>query len=311
MTAEGFQLPMPDGRALHVHRWLPPGPCRAVLLVAHGMAEHGARYGRFAAALNQVGWAVYALDWPGHGLSVRSPAELGHFADRGGWTYALDGLQRVRQAVEREQPGRPLLLLGHSMGSFLSQHYIIEHGAGLKGVVLSASSGSMGPMRVPGALLLRLEAMLLGKSHRSTLAAALSFGAFNKKFAPNRTPADWLSRDPAEVDKYVADPLCGFLCSATLWADLLSAGGSLLDLQRLARIPKELPVLLISGDHDAVSMGTKGLEQLVQAYKRAGLKDVELRLYEGARHEILNEVESCRNQVTADVMEWLRRRAAP
>lgn len=310
MTPEGFQLQMPDGRHMHVYRWLPAAEPRAVLLVAHGMAEHGARYARLAAALNAAGWAVYALDWPGHGLSVSSAAELGHFADRDGWAYALDGLQRVRERVQQEQPGKPLLLFGHSMGSFLSQHYIVEHGAGLKGVILCASSGSMGPLRAVGVLLLRLEAALLGRGHRSALAEALSFKAFNKKFAPNRSAADWLSRDSAEVDKYIADPLCGFRGSATLWADMLSAGASLLDAQRLARIPKELPVLLISGDHDAVSMGTQGLEQLVRAYRSAGLKDVELRLYEGARHEILNEVESCRGQVMADVMGWLQRHAA-
>lgn len=308
MNADGFQLPMPDGRSIHVHRWLPPGPPRATLLVAHGMAEHGARYARLAAALNGAGWAVYALDWPGHGRSVSSPAELGHFADHDGWAYALDALHRVRQQVQQEQPG-PLFLFGHSMGSFLSQHYIVEHGAGLQGAILCATSGSMGPMRAAGALILRLQAALLGRRYPSSLAAALSFKAFNKKFAPNRTEADWLSRDPAEVDRYVADPYCGFLCSATLWADMLGAGADLLNAQRLTRIPKDLPVLLVSGDQDAVSMGTQGLEQLVRAYRSAGLKDVELKKYEGARHEILNEIESCREQVTADVLGWLQRHA--
>jgi len=307
MSDDGFQLQMSDGRAIHVYRWLPQGPARAALLVVHGMAEHGARYARLAQGLNGAGCAVYALDLPGHGRSVRSPEELGHFADREGWTYALDALQLVRRQAAQEQAGLPLFLLGHSMGSFLGQHYIVEHGEDLAGVILSASSGSMGPMRAPGALLLKLEAALLGARHPSALAEALSFKAFNKKFAPVRTPFDWLSRDPAEVDQYVADPLCGFRCSASLWASLLAAGASLLDPQRLARIPKSLPVLLIAGSDDPVSFGAKGPELLSRAYRAAGLKEVTVKIYEGGRHELLNEIAPCREQVTADLLEWLNR----
>jgi alpha-beta hydrolase superfamily lysophospholipase len=314
MSDDGFQLQMPDGRAIFVHRWLPAGVPRAVLLVAHGMAEHGARYARLALALNAAGWAVYAPDWPGHGRSVRNPGELGHFADRDGWQYVLDALQRVRAQVTREQAGRPLFLLGHSMGSFLSQHHIVEHGAGLAGVILSASSGSMGSMRAPGALLLKLEAALLGARHPSALAESLSFKAFNKKFekpgAPARTPSDWLSRDCAEVDRYVADPLCGFRCSASLWASLLDAGASLRDPRRLQRIPQSLPVLLIAGSEDAVSAGAQGPELLSRAYRATGLRDVTVKIYEGGRHELLNEIPPCRDQVTADLLDWLSRHSA-
>lgn len=305
MSDDGFQLQQADGRSIHVHRWLPQGAARATLLVAHGMAEHGARYARLAQALNGAGWAVYALDWPGHGRSVRSADELGHFADHDGWNYALDTLHRVRQQVEQEQAGKPLFLLGHSMGSFLSQCYMVEHGEGLEGVVLSATTGDMGPTRAAGAVLLKLEGVLLGVRHRSALAEALSFKAFNKKFAPARTPADWLSRDPAEVDQYVADPLCGFRCSAALWASLLSAGASLRDPHRLSRISKILPVLLIAGSRDAVSGGARGPELLAQAYRAAGLNDVTVKIYEGGRHELLNEIPRCRDQVTADLLAWL------
>jgi alpha-beta hydrolase superfamily lysophospholipase len=308
MTADGFQLSQPDGSPLHVHRWLPAAAPRGVLLAAHGMAEHGGRYARLAAALTVAGWAMYALDWPGHGRSVRGAEELGHFTDRDGWDYALDTLQRVRTHIDREQPGKPLVLLGHSMGSFLSQHYVVLHGEGLAGLILSATSGSMGALRGPGVLLMKLEAALLGARHRSALAEAMSFKAFNKKFAPARTPCDWLSRDQAEVDAYVADPLCGFRCSAGLWASLLGAGASLRDPARLARIPKSLPVLLIAGTEDAVSGGAHGPELLLQAYRAAGLKDVAARIYEGGRHELLNEIPVCRNEVMADLVGWLKKR---
>ena len=310
MSEDGFQLQMPDGRAIHVYRWLPQGPARATLLVAHGMAEHGLRYARLAHVLTAAGWAVYAPDWPGHGRSVHSADELGHFADRDGWQLVLDVLHRLRLQAAREQPGKPLFLLGHSMGSFISQHYMVEHGAGLAGVVLSATTGDMGATRAAGALLLKLEGLLLGVRHRSALAEALSFKAFNKKFAPARTSADWLSRDPAEVDRYVADPLCGFRCSAGLWASLLTAGAVLRDAQRLARIAKDLPVLLIAGSEDAVSGGKRGPELLAQAYRSAGLKDVTVKIYDGGRHELLNEIEPCREQVTQDLLGWLEQHAA-
>lgn len=309
MSDDGFQLQQADGRAIHVHRWLPQGPARATLLVAHGMAEHGARYARLARALNQAGWAVYALDWAGHGRSVRSADELGHFADHDGWNYVLGVLHRVRQQVEQDQAGKPLFLLGHSMGSFLSQYYVVEQGEGLAGVILSATTGDMGATRAAGAVLLKLEGMLLGLRHRSALAEALSFKAFNKKFAPARTPADWLSRDHAEVDAYVADSLCGFRCSAALWASLLTAGASLRDPQRLSRIPKTLPVLLIAGSDDAVSGGGRGPELLAQAYRAAGLNDVTVKIYQGGRHELFNEIPQCRDQVTAELQDWLGARS--
>jgi len=307
MSADGFQLPRPDGRFVYVHRWLPPGPCRATLLVAHGMAEHGARYARLAQALNGAGWAVYALDWPGHGRSVRNLDELGHFADREGWRYALDALHDVRQKVAQEQAGKPLFLLGHSMGSFLSQYHLVEEGAGLAGVILSGSSGTLGPLRAVGLTLLRLEAALLGARHRSALAEALTFKAFNAKFKPNQTSADWLSRDVAEARKYAEDPECGFRCSASLWAGLLGAGGGFCDVQRLSRIPKELPLLLINGGEDQASFGAKGPGLLLEAYRAAGLKDVSMKVYDGARHELLNEIPECRERVTADLLAWLQR----
>lgn len=313
MHDDGYQLDMRDGAFVYVHRWLPPQPARAALLVIHGMAEHGARYARLAAAANAAGWALYALDLPGHGRSVRQAGELGHFADRDGWAYALATIERAREQVQREQGERPLVMLGHSMGSFLLQHYLTEPttraAAGLAGAVLSASSGSMGPLRPLGLQLMRLQARLYGPRHRSALAEALSFKAFNRKFRPTRTSADWLSRDAAEVDRYVADPLCGFRCSARLWADLLAAGGALLDRERLARIPKALPVLLIAGGDDAVSQGARGPEMLAQAYRRAGLSDVEVRIYPGGRHELLNEIPECRNQVTAELLSWMERKA--
>ncbi|MDB5986680.1 MAG: alpha/beta hydrolase [Nevskia sp.] len=310
MSATGFQLPLANAAALYVHCWLPAAAPTAALLIVHGMAEHGARYARLAAALNAQGIAVYAPDLPGHGLSVQQPQDRGFFKEHDGWGYALDAIHQVRLHVAAAHAGLPLLLLGHSMGSFLSQHYLVEHGAGLAGAVLSATTGSLGPTRALGATLLRAEGWLFGKRHPSALAEALSFKTFNKRFdrkdAPARTAFDWLSRDPDEVDRYIADPQCGFRCSAQLWVDLLDAGAQLLDPARLARIPRTLPILLIAGSDDPVSGGASGPNLLAAAYRKTAISDVGVKIYPQGRHELLNDI--CREQVTADLSHWFAAR---
>jgi len=297
-----FKIIVPDGPRIHGYRWLPPGEPMAVVQIIHGMSEHAARYARFAEAMTDTGIAVYAADLPGHGKTARE-GELGHFADRRGWRVALGAVAAVHAEIEDEQPGKPVFMLGHSMGSFLLQHYLVEHGAKLSGAILSATTGDMGLLRVVGLALLRIEALILGTRHRSKLGEQLSFRDFNKKFKPARTGFDWLSRDPAEVDKYVADPFCGFRCSSGLWVELLSAGARLSDVARLRHIPPKLPVLMIAGEADPVSRGAAGPKVLERAYRAAGLEDVIVNVYEGARHELLNE--TCRDQVTADIRDWL------
>ena len=298
-------LPLPDGSRAWLYRWLPQAAPRGVVQIVHGMAEHALRYARVAAALNAEGYAVYAQDLPGHGQTAASLADLGHAADsaEGSWRRMVKAVHGVRAHIEQQHPGVPLTLFGHSMGSFIAQDHLVEHGAGLASVVLSGSSGSLGPLRAVGLALNRAQMRLFGPSHRSALTEALTFKAFNGQFKPARTASDWLSRDEAEVDAYVRDAYCGFRCSASLWAGLLSAGGALLDPTRLARIPKSLPVLLIAGSTDPVCEGGRGSHLLAEHYRKAGMTDVTTMIYEDARHELLNE--TCREAVTADVLGWI------
>ena len=306
MTADGFQLTRAALPPLFIHRWLPDTPPRAVLLIVHGMAEHGARYARFAAAANAQGFAVFAPDLPGHGLSAKTE-DRGFVADDdSGWAQMVDAIDATRVYAARSHPGLPIVAFGHSMGSFLMQDYLVEHGAKLAAAVLSATSHTLGPLRALGRLLMQAEGALLGRRHPSALAEALTFKAFNKPFAPARTGFDWLSRDPAEVDAYVADPLCGFRCSAQMWADLFAAGAGFGDAARLARIPKSLPILLICGTADPVSQGRTGPDGLVQRYRAAGIADASVIAYADGRHELLNDV--CREQTTADVLGWMVQR---
>lgn len=305
MKSQQFQHPLLDGSTTFVRRWLPDGEVRAVLQIVHGMAEHGGRYERLAQNLTAAGFAVYAQDLPGHGRSVRNADELGHVADRDGWLLTLSAINRVRELIQHQLHDPAIFMLGHSMGSFLLQDYLVDHGHNLAGAVLSATTGDLGPTRVIGLGLLQLEAFWYGRQHRSALAELMSFKDFNRRFKPNRTPSDWLSRDEAEVDLYVADPLCGFRCSCGLWMDLLTAGANLSDPARLRRIAPGLPTLLIAGSADPVCRGEAGPRQLARSYREAGLRDVDVRIYEGARHELLNE--TCRDQVTSDLLEWLLR----
>jgi alpha-beta hydrolase superfamily lysophospholipase len=173
----------------------------------------------------------------------------------------------------------------------------------LAGAVLSASNGKPPPLAALGRVIGRIERLRLGRRGRSALLHELGFGAFNKPFAPARTPFDWLSRDPAEVDKYIADPLCGFQASVQLWIDLVDALGDIARPSRQANIPKHLPVYVIAGSRDPVSANTKGLEQLLNAYRVAGLDRVAHRFYADARHELFNETN--REEVTADIIAWL------
>jgi alpha-beta hydrolase superfamily lysophospholipase len=310
MRADTFWFDADDGARLFVHRFLPDegrAP-KAIVHVAHGMAEHGARYARVAEALTGAGFAVYADDHRGHGQTAKAPEDLGFFADQGGFSRVEADLVQLIAHEKKEHPGVPLALFGHSMGSFLAQAIALDHGSDLAGLVLSGSSGKPTLLANAGRLLARAERLRLGARGKSKVLHEMSFGAFNKPFAPARTPFDWLSRDPAEVDKYAADPLCGFVVTTSLWVDVLDAIADNADPDRQARLPKDLPVYVFAGSEDPVTERTKSLDQLLGAYRAAGLKSVTHRYYQGARHETLNETN--RDEVTRDLVAWLDQHVA-
>lgn len=294
-----------DGANLFVYRWLPPGPCRGAVQIAHGLAEHAGRYARLAEALNAAGYAVYANDHRGHGKTCQNKGQLGALAQRNGWRLAMDDLWAVNRRIAAEQPGKPIFLLGHSMGATMAQQFIGEHGESLAGVVLSAPNGAPTPLAAIGRFILRLERLRLGPMGRSRLANSLTFAAFNKRFAPTRTEFDWLSRDEAEVDKYVADPLCGFPATVQLWIDLLDAWAAASRPAFLSCIPKKLPIYVIAGSREPVSNNTRQIQPMLAAYRAAGIQNVQHRFYPEARHELFNETN--RDEVTRDLIEWMGR----
>ncbi|HET7893028.1 MAG TPA: alpha/beta hydrolase [Candidatus Sulfotelmatobacter sp.] len=295
-----------DGVDIYVHRWraavAPKAPSpKAIVQIIHGLAEHAGRYAPLAASLNAEGYTVYASDLRGHGRTAQKAADLGFFAATDGWRKCLNDLWQVNRLAARENPGLPIILLGHSMGSTFARQFMAEHGDSLSAVILSGSSGQPNALAQSGRLTARLERMRLGQRGHSKLIQSLTFDAFNKRFQPSRTPFDWLSRDPAEVDKYVADPLCGFPSSTQLWVDMLDAWSAL--SRSCDAVPKSLPIYVISGTHDPVSAGTRALTPMLAQFRSAGL-NVEHKFYPEARHELLNETN--RDEVTEDLIRWLR-----
>ncbi len=300
MFSETVTIPRPDGHAVFTRVWRGETTPRAAVQIVHGLAEHSARYARLADALTAAGYAVYAHDHRGHGPTC-PPADLGFFAPSDGWRRLLDDIQAVADRIAADLPGLPRVFLGHSMGSFLGQTYIAERGRELAAAALSGTSGPPPAILPIGKRIVAFERWRLGPRGKSPLVQALLFGEQNKPFRPARTPYDWLSRDTAEVDKYVADPLCGFPLTNQLADDLVEALGDLASPKLAARIPKTLPIYVFSGARDPV--GAK-LQGLLDVYKAAGL-DVTAKIYPDARHETLNETN--RDEVTRDLITWLAR----
>jgi len=302
VKSEPFQLRRDDGVELFVHRFEPDArPLRAVVQLVHGMGEHGARYERLARALADDGIALFAADQRGHGRTAASPAELGHFADRDGWNKVVEDQRALGVRIGELHGGVPRALVGHSMGSFIALECLTRFGDAYRAAVLSGSSGSAGPRAWLFRGLASVERLRLGPRGHSAVLQRAVFGQFNVPFEPAATPFDWLSRDAAEVAKYVADPLCGFVLTAGSLADLAVGLLELYRSEHLARIPRGLPVLLIAGARDPVG-GEVGNARLFRELD--GRAALDLRLYPDARHELLNETN--RDEVMAELRSWLR-----
>ncbi len=301
MKSADFAFQTVDGATLHVRGWVVDQP-KAVVQILHGMAEHGARYERLAQALASARYSTYAHDHRGHGKSIPEGSPPGHKADSDGWNRIVEDAHGVNREIAQRHKGVPILILGHSMGSFVLQQLLFEHPNDMIGAALSGSNGKPPPIAKLGKLVARVERARVGKRAPSPVMQKLTFGEYNKAFAPARTEFDWLSRDTEEVDRYVADPLCGFAVSTQVWIDMLAALDRISNPKNVAKVPKEMPLYLFAGDRDPVGDFGKGMKNLYDAYKRAAIFDVRLELYPEARHETLNETN--RQDVMNDFIAW-------
>ncbi|WP_181779556.1 alpha/beta fold hydrolase [Pseudonocardia pini] len=274
-----------DGTEITAYRWEPARAPRALVQLTHGMGEHLLRYDRLAAALTARGYVVQGQDHRGHGATAGSPEKQGVLGEDG-WAGLVDDIGVLVAKGKADHPGIPVILLGHSMGSFAAQQWVLDHSAEIDGLVLSGTG-----------LVDLLEPSL-------DLDAEIDLSGFNAPFE-NRTGFEWLSRDEAEVDKYVADPACGFGLDQPGGKALFVAGRVLADPARVAAIRDDLPVLITVGDADPVNAGLALVNPLVDRLAAAGVKDVTLRVWPGARHEVFNETN--REEITDDVVAWVDR----
>jgi len=285
-----------DGIAVFVRRWLPAGTPKATVLIDHGLAEHSGRYDRFARVLNAAGYAVYAPDNRGHGQTAL-PGKLGD-GGHDPWNGTVRDLAQLTGIIRTEQGGRPLFLFGHSLGSAYAQRYIELHGRELTGVVLS---GTFGVVPDLATVISGVDKAAAGDGALQKTVAPSLFASYNKPFE-NRTGFEWLSRDPAEVDKYVHDPFSGFAVTNEYVDAFLRGFAVEWDPANEALIPVTLPVLMVSGDTDPVGGATLSVKALADRYDAHGLRDLHMTFYPGARHELLNETN--RDVVMRDLVTW-------
>ena len=288
-----------DGTEIHYRYWAAAASPWAVVQIVHGAAEHSGRYDRFAKALVSAGYAVYATDHRGHGRTRVRSGQLGD-AGADAWNGFVEDELHLSRIIHEAHPDSKLVLFAHSLGALIAQDYITRRPELIHALVLSGTSyGPAPPKEALAALDGGAKAAPLGPSE----FWANRFGDFNKPFT-GRPGFEWLSRDAAEVEKYLEDPQAGFAFSNELVRDIFQGLVPLRDPAREACIPKNLPVLVIQGSLDPVGGNLKGTQALLDRYAALGLTRVDHKFYDGARHEVLNETN--RDEVTRDVLDWLK-----
>jgi len=299
-------FPSKDGKnTIHACIWRPDGDIKGVVQIIHGMSEYASRYSPFAEFLNARGFLVCADDHLGHGLSVKSENDLGYFNEANDYQTVIADIRTLHLTVKEQAKDVPYFFLGHSMGSFFCRKYISIYGNELSGAVIMGS-GFKGKLTLGAALFtVNLCALFGGWRKRSKLVKNLAFGAYNKKFKPVRTENDWLSKNPDNVDKYNADGLCGFDFTLGGYKVLFSVIKQACSSKTIKAVPKDLPVYFVAGSDDPVGDYGKGVLKAANKFRKAGVNDVSVTLYEDCRHEILND--DCKDTVFKDVLDFFEK----
>lgn len=283
-------LEMRDGHRLFLRTWDAVDKPLGTLHINHGMAEHSLRYDDCARYLNGLGFIVYAQDHRGHGFT-REEEEKGWFAFQDGWKLVTEDAIAVDELIMKEHESLPHFILGHSMGSFITRSELIKVSDWFSAAIIMGSGAGQGLVGKVGKAIASRHVRKFGSRMPDHKMTKLSFGSYNRHFRPNRTDSDWLTRDEAEVDKYLNDPLCGFVCSSQFFVDLLTGIELANDPAQAKKVSKVLPMLIISGAEDPVGAYGKGIRRIEKLYKDAGLYDVRVKLFDKDRHEILNELD--------------------
>jgi alpha-beta hydrolase superfamily lysophospholipase len=287
---QAYSIDSPTGATLSARHQPAVGPARGILLLSHGLAEHSARYAAFARSMAAAGLAVYAHDHRGHGKTVAADAPIGRFATADGRRKVLADVMAVRAHALEAHPGLPVILFGHSMGGLIAWNSVISNPAAFEAVAVWNSNFQAGGGGSAERENMAVEKAMKGSDVPSGILPRLTFEAWGKAVPNRRTLFDWLSHDPAVVDAYIADPLCGFDASVSLWQDLFGLiyrGGH---PSNWSGIDRNLPIYLVGGTEDPATNGGKAVDRMAQDLRKAGFRDVTLALISGFRHETLNEI---------------------
>lgn len=304
MRKEEFYFDSRDGISkLHAVRYLPETEPVAVLQIVHGMAEHVGRYEELAQFFTEKGFLVTAEDHLGHGASVTPGKPYGYFCKQDPATVVVRDVHRLKKMTQEKFPGLPYVILGHSMGSFILRNYLCRYGSGIQGAVIVGTGMQPGAILALGKVLAGIQKVFQGDKHVSRMLNGMAFGAYNKRIPDARTESDWLSRNTENVERYIEDPLCGFGFTVNGFRTLFELISRMQKEENLEKIPKELPVFLVSGEEDPVGAYGRGVVYVFRVLERIGLQRVNYKLYPEDRHEILNE--SDRRQVMQDIYEWI------
>ena len=288
---------------LHVVVWTPDEDIKGIVQISHGMEEYVERFDNLARVLNENGYLCIGNDHIGHGKTAACKADLGYFGSGMSKTVVDDLYKVTKYAKEKYGNDIPFYLFGHSMGSFMARRYIMTYGGQLDGVILSGTGFTPDGILSLGKFASKVVKLIKGSHHKSKLLQQMAFGAYNKKIQNSRTTHDWLTKDDAVVDKYLNDPLCAFSFTVNGYETLFDVLSFIQNKENVDKIPKELPIYIISGDADPVGDYGKGVQVVYNQIVDAGVQNVTMKLYEGDRHELTNEFD--REQVFEDIIKWI------
>ena len=306
MKKEEFYFDSRDGQSkIHAVRYTPEQKeVIGVVQIIHGMAEYVERYEELAEFFTDKGFVVTGDDHLGHGKSVPQGGSFGYFCEQDPATVVVRDVHRLKKMTQSLYPGVPYIILGHSMGSFILRNYLCRYGTGISGAVI-VGTGMQSPAVIKlSKAVTALQKRFCGSKHVGKFIDKAAFGSYNKRFEPVRTPADWLSRNEANVDRYVADPLCGFVFTVNGFETLFELISRIQKRENLEKVPKTLPVFMVAGGDDPVGEFGEGVKRAFASLKDVGLTNIQMKLYEKDRHELLNEVD--RDVVMQDIYDWIK-----
>jgi len=303
---KAFKLPCGDRQEIHVTSWVVDPKPRAILLMAHGMAEHSARYQEFGTFLSQKQFTVYAHDHRGHGKTAEGQDCLGLCSAKEGWQLMVEDIGYLNKYIKQKHPGLPVFILGHSMGSLLAINFAYLEDKQIDGLILTGVASFQPVFTIAGLIIASIQCRIKGKEARSHVLHNMLFGGYNKHFSPARTDFDWLCTDQEVVDRYISDPYCGAVLTTGFFYNLARATLNINKTRNLDRIPKNLPILMLAGQHDPVGNMGRGVKKIYETLQKLGLEDLNLKIYPDCRHELLNE--KIKDRIYEDILTWMERR---